>query len=196
MPLVSLFINLKYPWWINIFKCICDLSTFFVCFCLINCWLTISILKYNRRSAAWLINGWMPRAGYLPGVGAPHLIVLTPAPLHPSPPAALPEANTSRNQLADTSINVHRRAAHLLGFIKRGTQAAQSVTLIKFFTDWCDVHDSLNQGVTGYLSADLIRPHLPLLLFLRWTVRWKMSVLIRPLLSLCCSQSHSSCWLV
>ncbi len=168
----------------------------FCSLCLINCWLTISILKYNRRSAAWLINGWMPRAGYLPVVGAPHLIVLTPAPLHPSPPAALPEANTSRNQLADTSINCapESRASPRLHKARDAGSAIRHFNQV--FTDWCDVHDSLNQGVTGYLSADLIRPHPPLLLFLRWTVRWKMSVLIRPLLSLCCSQSHSSRWLV
>lgn len=117
----------------------------------------------------------MPRAGYLPVVGAPHLIVL----LLSTPPAALPEANTSRNQLADTSINCasESRASPRLHKEKDTGSAIHHFNQV--FLDWCDVHDSLNRGVTGYLSTDLFRPHLPLLLFLRRTVHWKMREFIR-----------------
>lgn len=89
----------------------------------------------------------------------------------------LPEANTSRNQLADMSINCTLESCTSPWLHKARDTGVAIRHFNQVFTDWCDVHDLLNQGVMGYLSADLFQPHLPLLL--QQTVRRKMSVFIR-----------------
>lgn len=119
----------------------------------------ISVLKYNqnRRSPTRFITGWPPRPGYPPVVHASHLEVL----LLSTPPAAPPEASTSRNQLADTSINCASESRASPRLHKPWDAGSAIRHFNQVFTDWCDVHDLLNQGVTGYLPADLFWPQPP-----------------------------------